>query len=372
MRGKYIMDTKTIAAIVIAFIVGLGIGVVIGPALAPKPQPKPKMHLLFSLDWAIYGRHAPYFVALEKGFFDEEGLTVEIVRGYGSADTIQKVATGVVDVGFGDISALIIAKAKDPKFNAKMVAMIYARAPFAVFALKKSGIKEPKDLEGKTLSAAGPGDINYVLFPYFAKVTGIDPNTIKWKFVKPAVKVQLLVNEEVDAITEFAMQKPVVEKAAADKGGAVMILWADYGVNIYSNGIVFREDFIKKHPEVVRGFVRAVVKGFLYTFEHPDEAVDILLKRFPTLDREVARAEIDILKKLVLVPEAQEHGIGYFDSERVQATIDAITEVFNLPRKVSPDEIYTDEFLPGKISLEYLEPLKAENIVALVATNEEY
>jgi len=229
--------------------------------------------------------------------------------------------------------------------------MIYARAPFAVFALKKSGITKPKDLEGKVLAAAGPGDINYVLFPYFAKVTGIDPNKVKWKFVKPAVKVQLLVSEQVDAITEFVMQKPVVEKAAAEKGGATMILWADYGVNIYSNGIVFREDFIKKHPDVVKAFVRAVIKGFLYTFEHPDEAVDILLKRFPTLDRDVARAEIDILKKLVLPPEAQEHGIGYFDSARVQATIDAITEIYKLPRKVAPEEIYTSEFLPGKITL---------------------
>ncbi len=365
------MSSKVIIAVIIAFIVGLGVGVVAAPVLWPGQASKKKMHLLFSLDWAIYGRHAPYFVALEKGFFEEEGLSVEIVRGYGSADTIQKVATGVVDVGFGDISTLIIAKAKDPKFNAKMVAMIYARAPFAVFALKKSGIDEPKDLEGKTLSAAGPGDINYVLFPYFAKVAGIDPNTIEWKFVKPEVKVQLLVNEEVDAITEFAMQKPVVDKAAASKGGAVMILWADYGVNIYSNGIVFREDFIKEHPEVVKGFVRAVIKGFLYTFEHPDEAVDILLKRFPTLDRDVARAEIDILKKLVLVPEAEEHGIGYFDPERVQATIDAITEVFNLPRKVSSDEIYTDEFLPGKITLEYVEPLKADNILAITAISRE-
>ncbi len=366
------MGSKVVIAIIIAFIIGLGVGVAAAPALWPKQAPKKKMHLLFSLDWAIYGRHAPYFVALEKGFFEEEGLSVEIVRGYGSADTIQKVATGVVDVGFGDISALIIAKAKDPKFNAKMVAMIYARAPFAVFALKSSGIDEPKDLEGKVLTASGPGDVNYVLFPYFAKVTGIDPDSIEWKFVKPEVKVQLLVNGEVDAITEFAMQKPVVDKATAEIGGANMILWADYGVNIYSNGIVFREDFIKEHPEVVRGFVRAIVKGFLYTFEHPDEAVDILLKRFPTLDREVARAEIDILKKLVLVPEAEEHGIGYFDPERVQATIDAITEVFNLPRKVSPGEIYTDEFLPGKISLELVVPLKADNIAVHLTNYEEY
>lgn len=345
------MDSKTIAALIIVFLVGFGAGLAVAPYVFP-PQTQ-KVHLLFSLDWAIYGRHAAYFVALDKGYFDEEGLTVEIVRGYGSSDVVQKVATGVVDVGFGDISSLIIAKAQDPNFDAKMVAMIYARAPFAVFALQSSGISEPKDLEGKNITAFGPGDINYVLFPYFANVTGIDASTVHWTFASAQVKMQLLVTHQVDAITEFLMAKPVVEKAAQDAGvGPVnTILWSDYGVNIYSNGIIFRESYIQEHPEVVRGFVRAVIKGFLYTFEHPDEAVDILTARFPELDPDVARAEIPLVKKLVAPPETEEHGLGYFDPDRVSETIHAITQVFNLSRTVSPDEIYTSDFLPGPITL---------------------
>ena len=278
---------------------------------------------------------------------------MEIVRGYGSSDVVQKVATGVVDVGFGDLSALIIAKSQDPEFDAKMVAMIYARAPFCVFALQSSGIDEPKDLEGKNITAFSTGDINYKLFPYFAKVTGFNASTVSWTFASAQVKIQLLVTGQVDAITEFIMAKPVVEAAAEEAGvGPVnTILWADYGVNIYSNGIIFRESFIEEHPDVVRGFVKAVVKGFLYTFEHPDEAVDILTARFPELDPDVARAEIDILKPLVQPPEAEEHGIGYFDVSRVNETVNAITEAFNLTRRVSLDEIYTDEFLPGPITL---------------------
>jgi len=345
------METKTIAALIIVFLIGFGAGLATAPYIFP-PEVE-KFHLLFSLDWAIYGRHAAYFVALEKGYFDEEGLTVEIVRGYGSSDVVQKVATGVVDVGFGDLSALIIAKSQDPEFDAKMVAMIYARAPFCVFALQSSGIDEPKDLEGKNITAFSTGDINYKLFPYFAKVTGFNASTVSWTFASAQVKIQLLVTGQVDAITEFIMAKPVVEAAAEEAGvGPVnTILWADYGVNIYSNGIIFRESFIEEHPDVVRGFVKAVVKGFLYTFEHPDEAVDILTARFPELDPDVARAEIDILKPLVQPPEAEEHGIGYFDVSRVNETVNAITEAFNLTRRVSLDEIYTDEFLPGPITL---------------------
>ncbi len=334
----------------VVFIIGVGVGVAISPVIYPQ---KPKTHLLFSLDWAIYGRHTPYFVALDKGYFDEEGLTVEIVRGYGSSDVVQKVATGVVDVGFGDLSALVIAMSKDPTFDAQMVAMIYAKAPFAVFTLASSGINEPKDLEGKNITAFGPGDINYVLMPYFANVTGFNASKIKWTFASAQIKMQLLVSHQVDAITEFLMAKPVVEKAAQDAGvGAVKtIWWADYGVNIYSNGIIFRKSFIQDHPEIVRGFIKAVVKGFLYTFEHPDEAVDILTARFPELDETVARAEIDILEQLVMSPEAEANGIGAFNETKVQETIKATTAVFNLNRTVSPDEVYTAEYLPGKITL---------------------
>ncbi|MEM2897280.1 MAG: ABC transporter substrate-binding protein, partial [Candidatus Bathyarchaeia archaeon] len=170
-------------------------------------------------------------------------------------------------------------------------------------------------------------------------------------FLDPTLKTPALIQGEVDAITEFAMQKPVVEKAAEEKGGANMLLWADYGVTLYSNGILFSEEWINERPNVVRCFLRVIVIGFLYTFENPDEAVEILLKRYPTLDKDVARAEIDIVKRLVLVPEAEENGIGYFDSAKVQSTIDAVTVAYSLTVKVSPEDIYTSEFLPGKISL---------------------
>jgi NitT/TauT family transport system substrate-binding protein len=343
------VNWKIITGVVLAFIIGFASGALYMSYTIPKPVEK--VHILFGLDWVIYGRHAAYFVALEKGFFDQEGLSVEIIRGYGSADAVQKVATGKIDIGFGDMSALIMTRAKDPAVKVKMVAMIYAKAPFAVFSLKTSGITKPSDLEGKKISAAGPGDVNYVLFPYFAKSTKIDANKVSWVFLDPTLKTPALVKGEIDAITEFAMQKPVVEKAAEEKGGANMFLWADYGVTLYSNGILVSEKWINERPEVVRGFVRAVVKGFIYTFQNPDEAVEILLKRYPILDKDVARAEIDIVKSLVLVPEAEANGIGYFDSAKVQATIDAITEAYGLPVKVSPEDVYTSAFLPGKISL---------------------
>lgn len=337
---------KIIGALVIIYVLGVATGAAY--FIATTPPPTEKVHLLFGLDWIVYGRHAAYFVAVDKGYFDQEGLSVEIIRGYGSSDAVQKVATGRVDVAFGDLSSLIIGRAKDPNLKVKMVAMIYGKAPFALFYLKKAAINTPKDLEGKTLTAGGAGDVNYVLFPAFAKAAGFDATKVKWQFLDPALKVQSLVAGQVDVVTEFAMQKPVVDKAAADVGGANMMLWADHGFNVYSNGIMFKDDMIQSKPNVVRGFLRALAKAFDYAFKNSDEAVDILLKRYPTLDKDVAKAEVQIVQGLVLTPEAQASGIGSFDPEKVQVTIDTITTLYDLPRKVSSDEVISTAYLPGK------------------------
>ena len=334
---------KGIAAIVaIIIIVGAAY---LGYSYFMKPAPET---LVFGLDWVVYGRHAPYFVALDKGFFAQENLNVTIVRGYGSADAVTRVATGRTNIGFGDMSSLIIARAKDPNIKVKMVAMIYGKAPFTVFTLKSSGISQPKQLENRSLSVAGPGDASYVLFPACAKAAGIDPTKVKWVFVEPAVKTPMLMAGQVDAMTEFIMQKPVLEKAAADKGGINVILWADYGLKLYSNGILMTEDLIKTKPNAVRGFLRALVKGFEYTFNNPDEAATIILKYYPTLEKDVVRAEIDIVKGLALTPEAQQNGIGYLSPEKVQSTLDAIVQAYKLETKIAAGDIYTNEFLPRK------------------------
>ncbi len=340
------VNWKIVGALVIVYILGVASGAAY--FMATVPPPTEKVQLLFGLDWIVYGRHAAYFVALDKGYFDQEGLSVEIIRGYGSSDAVQKVATGRVDVAFGDLSSLIIGRAKDETLKVKMVAMIYGKAPFALFSLKKAAINTPKDLEGKTLSAGGSGDVNYVLFPAFAKAAGFDASKVKWQFLDPALKVQSLVAGQIDVMTEFAMQKPVVDKAAADVGGANMLLWADYGFNVYSNGIMFKEDMLQNKPNVVRGFLRALAKAFDYSFKNPDEAVDILLKRYPTLERDVAKAEIQIVESLVLTPEAQASGIGSFAPATVQVTIETITSLYGLPRAVPADEIISTAYLPGK------------------------
>src|SRR5581483_5215455 len=107
----------------------------------------------FALDWALQGNHAIWGMAFDKNRWAEQKLDVQMDRGFGSGDTIIKVASGAYDIGFADINGLVKFNADNPDKRVIAVYQVFSRTLGAVIALKKSGINAPKDLNGKTLGA---------------------------------------------------------------------------------------------------------------------------------------------------------------------------------------------------------------------------
>src|SRR5262249_36315075 len=92
----------------------------------------------FVTDFGYNGRHAYYFVALEKGYYAKQNLDVQIVRGQGSADAVKQVAAGTAQIGFADTAAVILGRGNN-QIPTKLVAVVYARPPHAIYVLKESG-----------------------------------------------------------------------------------------------------------------------------------------------------------------------------------------------------------------------------------------
>ncbi len=298
--------------------------------------------MIFNLDWVVFGRHAPYYLALERGYYKEAGLDIKVVRGYGSADAINKITTGQATFAFGDAGSLVIGRSKGAQV--KLVAMLYGKSPFVFFSLADTKISKPKDLEGRSI-AAPTFESPRNMFPVFAKLTGIDAGKVKWVTVDGAQKTPILFAKKVDAITNFAMDIPFHLKRAKEQNVGLNIMrWADYGFEFYSNGIMVSDEMIRSHPQVVKGFVQAILKGLQYTFDHPDEAVAMILKHHPTVDREIARAELDIVKDLVMTDDAKKMGIGWTNEKTMQTSVDAVAEVFKV-EKPPLASLYTNEFL---------------------------
>ncbi|HUC61688.1 MAG TPA: ABC transporter substrate-binding protein [Alphaproteobacteria bacterium] len=297
----------------------------------------------FTLDWIPSGRHIGWYVALDKGFYEQEGLAVTISRGFGVEDGIRRLVAGDTDIDFNDIPSAILARARNGA-PVKAVAVIYAKHPAAIFTLKKYHIVTPKDLEGKTL-AESAGSVNLVLFPAFAKVAGIDAKKVHWAIVAPDAKMQVLLAGKVQGTLFYSMQLPLMEKATASLGGVNMMQFGDY-MKLYSNGILVTDSYLTKNPDVVRRFIRASLKGWAYAFAHLDEAVDIMMKHQPLGDPKVARAEALIVKNLMASPDSKTHGFGYMDPARMRETRDLVLRLFDVDKKVPLKDVYSDAYLP--------------------------
>lgn len=334
MRRRAVRATAALAVGLLA------LGWVAGSASAAE-----RSKVKIAMDWIIGGRHAPWFVAVEKGYYAEEGLDVEVLRGFGNANTVQRVVSGEVQFAYTDFPTSVLARADGSKV--KTIAMILSRNPQTFFSLKKTGITKPKDLEGRTI-VSNAGSASPKLFPVFAEINGVDATKVKWVTVEPAAKASMLISGSADVVEYFLMQRPLLERESAKLGGINTMHWADHGFQLYSNGVTVMEDYLAKNGDLVRRFLRASIKGFQRTFEDPNEAAALVRKSYPTLDPEVTRIEVDILKLLVLTDDAKAHGIGYMDEAKVKTARDIMAKVYGLKAPLQTGDLYTTEYLPRK------------------------
>jgi NitT/TauT family transport system substrate-binding protein len=295
------------------------------------------------MDWILSGRHGAWFAALDQGFYKAQGLDVKISRGWGTSDSIKKLMGGNHPVVFNDIATMVKALGQGSK-KIRALAVVYARHPATFFSLKKQKILKPKDLEGHTIAdAVFSTQLN--LFPYFAKVNGIDASKVRWIKVQPKAKMSMLLAEKADVIGFYNMQIPLLEKKSAKLGGINAMEWGDWGVKLLSNGILTMEDTFQKRRGMVRKFVQASMKGFQYAIGNPKSAAQSVKKRFPLLDDEVTLKEVNIVSGIVQSPEAKKHGLGYISPERVKVTIEEIGKAFKAKVKINPDDVYSNEFI---------------------------
>ncbi len=338
---------KVYTWLALGLVIGLAIGLVSGWYLAPKGGGQTTVaHIKFTLDWAYQGPQAPFLVALYKGFFAEEGLSVTIDRGYGSAKAISDVAAGLFDIGFGDINSLIEFKSKNPDAKVKVVAVIHVKSPLSVVTLKGRGIESPKDLEGKKLGAPA-GDAARRVFPAFAGAVGIDPNKVTWVTMDIPLREPMLARGEVDAITGFYYTSVInLLNLNVSENDIIVFKYGDY-MEIVGNCIVVNEDFLKKNPDAVRRFLRAVIRGLKYSIQNPDEAISILLQRDPTLNKDAEKKRLMMALELIYVRGiTDKYGFGYVDPSVIEKNIDTIVSVLGLQRRPSLSEIVDFSYLP--------------------------
>ena len=291
----------------------------------------------FVTDFGYLGRHAYYFVALEKGYYKDANLDVEIVRGQGSADAVKQVAAGSAQIGFADTAAVILSRAND-QVPVKMVAVIYDKAPHAIFALKDSGISKPQDLEGRNVADAAASSIPR-MFPAYAKAAKIDATKVKWTVVASDAIAATLALGRADAVGYYTISEALLKKSIGSKE-LVILTYADAGLDFYSNGIIADEKLIATNPDVVKRFVQATLHGLKDLIANPEEAAKILNKHHREIDVDIGTAEVKAVAGLVRKDKP-----GMIDLPRMQRTVDIVSEAFALKQPVKAVDVYATGFV---------------------------
>lgn len=311
-------------------------------AIAPMSETaRAETSVKLHLDWLINGYHAPFFVALEKGWYKEAGLDVSIVPGKGSFDAVRAVASGNAEFGFPD--AATAGKSIAEGLPLKMVAVFLQKTPMGINAFDKTGIRTPKDLEGRTLSNVPEASTAKVL-PAFFKENGVDMDKVTLVNHTFATAIPSVLAEKVDAGQGYIFGEYLAVKNGAGDRKVNWISFADHGIQLYSNGIAVNTDFLGKNPDAVRGFVQASVRGLGWTAENPDEAIAILSKQTETA-ADTLKEQLMVALPLMVTDEAKANGLGSMTAGKWAETQAIMVEYAGQPKVVPDDQLYTNEFL---------------------------
>jgi NitT/TauT family transport system substrate-binding protein len=301
----------------------------------------------FSLDFKFEGPSAPFVIGLDKGYYKAEGLDVTIDTAAGSLEPITRVASGTYDMGFGDINSLIKFRDQNPGTPIAAVFMVYNRPPFAVVTRKSRGVLKPKDLEGKKLGAPA-ADGAFAQWKIFVQANGIDASKVTIENVGFPVREPMLASAQVDAITGFSFSSYInLKDRGVDVNDIVVLLMADYGVNLYGNAIIVNPKFAAEKPEAVKGFLRAFLRGLRDTVKDPASAVDSVIKRNDVAKKTTELERLRMaLKDNILTPEVKANGYGGVDLDRLDKAIDQIALTYDFKARPKGSDIFNPSFLP--------------------------
>ena len=301
----------------------------------------------FALDWKFEGPAAPYFVAIDKGYYKAEGLNVTVDTGPGSVAGIARVAAGTYPLGFFDINSLVKFRDQNPDKAVTAVMMVYDKPPFAIATTTKTGITKPKDLEGKVLGAPA-ADGAFAQWKAFVKENGIDDSKVKIDNVGFPVREPMLADGKVDAITgfSFSMHFNLLQKGLKPEDIRTMLM-ADHGLVLYGNAILVNPDFAKANPKIVAGFVRATIKGVIDTAKNPEAAIKSVMKRNETGDEKIELERLKMsLRDNFVTPWVQANGLGDVDMSRLEKSIDQIAVTYEFKNRPKAADIFTSQYLP--------------------------
>jgi NitT/TauT family transport system substrate-binding protein len=300
----------------------------------------------FRLNWTLYGEHAPFFVALDKGFYKDEGLDVEILEGSGSTTVAQLVANATNPVAYVDAATMMRGISAGMPIRA--VGVTLQQSPMA-FIYRADSPRPTKvdEIKGSRIAITA-GDASLAIFTAFMgklKLPMSDVNLIT--VANPAAKEQAVLNKQADALLGYFMdQGPRMQLQSGVKMGWTR-LYDMAGVSTLSSAIVVNNDWVKdaKNQDLLRRFLRASQRGWDYANKHREEAAELFLTHAKAFNKEIALLEIDGTMTIIHSKNTEGKPLFWSAKEDWQDSQDLLQAFAKMPEQPDITKYYTNEYL---------------------------
>jgi NitT/TauT family transport system substrate-binding protein len=315
-------------------------------AIAAPLQAQPTTKFQFRLNWTLYGEHAPFFVARDKGFYREEGLEVEIQEGSGSTTVAQLVANATSPVAYVDAATMM--RGVGAGMPIKAVGVTLQQSPMA-FIYRADAARPTKisEIKGSRIAITA-GDASLAIFTAFMGKLGMKVEDVQMITVaNPAAKEQAVLNKQADALLGYFMdQGPRMQLQTGVKMGWTR-LYDMAGISTLSSAIIVNNDWVKdaKSQDQLRRFLRASQRGWQYTFDHRDEAAEIFMKNAPAFNKEISLLEINGTMTIIRTERTQGRPIAWSAMDDWKETQDLLEKYAKLKPQSDLNIYFTNGFL---------------------------
>lgn len=306
-------------------------------AAQPSPTTAPLTHIRLPMTYIPNVQFAPFYVALEKGYFSDAGIEIEFDYSY-ETDGVALVGAGNLPFTLASGEQVILARAQGlPVTN---VMLWWQQYPVVVASKKGSGILQPADLKGKKIGLPVPSGANYIGLRALMGVTGLKESDVTMDFIGYN-QVEALATDQEEAVVVYVNNEPI---QLAAKGIEVdMIQVMDY-VQLASNGLLANEKTIEENPELVRNMVKAILQGVSDVIADPVEAYEISKKYVEGLAQQDEKVQYAILTSTIELWKTDRLGESKAESwenmQKILLDIEMISSAVDLSKA------YTNEFLP--------------------------
>jgi len=281
---------------------------------------------------------APLYVAMEQGFFREQGLDVTLDYST-ELDSVSLVGAG--ELPFAIASGEQVLLGRDKGLPLVYTLAWYQDYPVGVVSLKEAGITTPADLKGKRIGIPMLSGASYIGLNALLSSAGLTEKDVSLDVIG-FTQLESLVSKRDEAVVVYAANEPVQLEA---KGYATNLLRTSDFNNLVGNGLVTNEDLIRKNPELVRKMATAILQGILFTIDNPDQAYSISRKYVENLGENDPVQKTVLAKSIDMWKSAKP---GYSNSAAWENMQKVLLGMGLLEKPLDLSSAYTNDFWPGK------------------------